>query len=160
MSMSDPVKQALIDELDRAFVEFSVMVRELPADLYDLIVPGEDGSIRAILGHVVSAGYGHVRSVAEACGATPAAPRFSDPSSLTDPETFIAALLDVGRYARESLRDVTDHALEHTRFESRWGQVYDGEQMMEHATCHPGRHARQLRRFLDGELGDPLVTSP
>jgi xylose isomerase len=25
--------------------------------------------------------------------------------------------------------------------------------------CHPGRHIRQLRRFLDGELGDPLVTS-
>ena len=73
-------------------------------------------------------------------------------------KTFIAALLDVGRYARESLADVQDSTLEN-RFTTRWGQDYDGEQMMEHATCHPGRHIRQLRRFLDGDLGDPLITS-
>ena len=62
-------------------------------------------------------------------------------------------------YGNENgIADVNDHALE-TRFTTRWGQDYDGEQMMEHAACHPGRHVRQLRRFLDGELGDPLPTS-
>ena len=38
------------------------------------------------------------------------------------------------------------------RFRSSWGQEYDGEQMLEHAICHPARHVRQIRRFLDGEL--------
>ncbi|NNE45013.1 MAG: hypothetical protein HKN12_12470, partial [Gemmatimonadetes bacterium] len=113
---------------------------------------------RAILGHVVEAGYGHVQYVAENCGGSSPPVKFADPMGLTDSRTFTAALLDVGRYANEALADVTDHALEHCRIKTRWGQEYDGEQMMEHATCHPGRHIRQLRRFLDGELGDPLFT--
>jgi uncharacterized damage-inducible protein DinB len=149
--MSAPVRRALVDEFERAFLEFSQFARELPEDLYDEPVPGEEGSVRAILGHVVSAGYGHVRAVAEHCGGRDAAPRFTEPARLTDRETFVAALLDVCRHAREALADVADAALE-TRFVTRWGQEYDGEQMMEHATCHPGRHTRQLRRFLDGEL--------
>jgi hypothetical protein len=156
--MGDAVKRALVDEFERSLVEFAAFVRDLPPDLYPVPVPGEEGSIRSILGHVVGAGYGHVTYVAEHCGGAVPARRFTDPDGLTDAETFTAALLDVARFAREALEPVTDHALE-TRFETRWGQVYDGEQMMEHAACHPGRHIRQLRRFLDGELGDPLVTS-
>lgn len=156
--MSDAIKRALVDEFERSLVEFAAFVRDLPPDLYGIPVPGEEGSIRAILGHVVSAGYGHVRYVAESCGGAVPERKFTQPEGLTDPESFTAALLDVARYAREALAPVTDHALE-TRFETRWGQTYDGEQMMEHAACHPGRHIRQLRRFLDGEIGDPLVTS-
>lgn len=156
--MSDAIKRALVDEFERALVEFAAFVRDLPPDLYGIPVPGEEGSIRAILGHVVAAGYGHARYVAENCGGVVPEPRFRDPDGLTDPETFTAALLDVARYAREALGPVNDHALEN-RFTTRWGQSYDGEQMMEHAACHPGRHIRQLRRFLDGELGVPLVTS-
>lgn len=155
--MSDAIKRALVDEFERSLVEFAAFVRDLPPDLYQVPVPGEEGSIRAILGHVVSAGYGHVTYVAENCGGMVPPRRFKDPDGLTDAETFTAALLDVARFAREALEPVTDHALE-TRFEARWGQSYDGEQMMEHASAHPGRHIRQLRRFLDGELGDPLVT--
>ncbi|MEZ5066810.1 MAG: DinB family protein [bacterium] len=149
--MSDAARRALVDELERAFLEFSEFVRELPRDLYDTPVPGEEGSVRNILGHVVRAGYGHVEYVTELAGRPLPERRFRDPEGLDDPETFVAALLDVGRFAREALDGVPDAALEGT-FTSRWGQVYDGEQMMEHATCHPGRHARQLRRFLDGEL--------
>jgi hypothetical protein len=156
--MSDAAKRALVDEFERALVEFAAFVRDVPPDLYDIPVPGEEGSIRAILGHVVEAGYGHVGYVARHCGGTMPERRFTDPTGLTDAETFTAALLDVARFAREALAPVEDALLEN-RFETRWGQVYDGEQMMEHATCHPGRHVRQLRRFLDGELGDPLVTS-
>jgi hypothetical protein len=156
--MTDPVKRALVEEFERALVDFAAFAGELPPDLYDIRVPGEEGSIRAILGHVVEAGYAHVGYVAKHCGGKIPERRFLDPSGLTDPRSFTAALLDVGRFAREALEPVPDTMLEN-RFETRWGQVYDGEQMMEHATCHPGRHARQLRRFLDGELGDPLVTS-
>jgi hypothetical protein len=152
--MSDAARRALVDELDRAFVEFSRFVRDLPPDLYDVEVPGEEGSVRKILGHVVRAGYGHVTDVARAAGGVVPERRFADPDGLDDPETWIAALLDVGRFAREALATVTDAGLERP-FVARWGQRYDGEQMLEHATCHPGRHARQLRRFLDGELEDP-----
>ena len=149
--MSDAGRRALVDGLERAFLEFGEYVRELPRDLYDVPVPGEEGSVRAILGHVVRAGYGHVTSVAEHCGGTVPERRFTDPDSLDDPETWVAALLDVTRFAREALANVTDDALGN-RFVTSWGQDYDGEQMLEHATCHPARHIRQLNRFLDGEL--------
>jgi hypothetical protein len=149
--MSDAVRRALVDELERAFLEFARFVRDIPRDLYDVPVPGEEGSVRRILGHVVRAGYGHVEDVARSCGVEPPPRRFADPDGLDDPDTYVAALLDVGLHARAALDGVEDAALER-RFRARWGQEYDGEQMMEHATCHPGRHERQLRRFLDGEL--------
>jgi hypothetical protein len=150
--MGDAIRRALVDELERAFVEFSRFVLEIPADLYDAPVPGEEGSIRRILGHVVACGYGHVDGVTRAAERKPPPRRFEDPDGLDDPEAFAAACLDVGRYARESLDGVDDRFLER-RFRTSWGQDYDGEQMLEHATCHPARHARQIRRFLDGELG-------
>lgn len=149
--MSNAITLALVDELERALLEFGDFIRDFTDDFLDVPVPGEEGSVRAILGHVVGCGYGHPAYVAEHCGGVKPERRFTDPEHLADVQTFRAALLDAARYAREALAPVTDAALE-TRFTTRWGQNYDGEQMMEHAACHPGRHIRQLRRFLDGEL--------
>ncbi len=149
--MGDAARRALVEELERALLEFCEVVREIPREVYDAPVPGEEGSVRAILGHVVDAGYRHVMYVAENCGGVKAEPRFAVPVRLDDAETWIAALMDVGRFAHEALATVPDEALE-TRFVTRWGQSFDGEQMLEHAACHPPRHARQLRRFFDGEL--------
>jgi len=149
--VSDAAKRALVEEFERAMVEFVEFIRHIPDDLLDAPVPGEEGSIRAILGHVVSSGYGHINYVADLAGAAKAPRRFTDPAHLADIPTYSAAALDVARYARETLGPVPDAALE-GRFVSRWGQEYDGEQMMEHAICHPWRHMRQLRRFFDGEI--------
>lgn len=150
--MSDAGKRALLDEFERAMLEFADFIVDFTDDFLDVPVPGDEGSVRAILGHVVGAGYGHVRYVAESAGGVVAERRFTDPDHLDDARTYVAALLDVVRHAREALAPVQDAALG-ARFTTRWGQDYDGEQMMEHATCHPGRHIRQLRRFLDGTLG-------
>ncbi len=149
--MSDYCKRALLDEFERAMLEFGEFIQELPEDLLDVPVPGDEGSVRAILGHVVGCGYSHVRYVADLAGVPCPERRFTDPENLADMKTFQAALLDTVRHAREALGPVMDAQIE-GRFKSRWGQEYDGEQMMEHAICHPGRHIRQLRLFLDGEL--------
>ena len=149
--MGDAVRRALVDEFERAFLEFSRVAGEIPRDLYDVEVPGEEGTIRRILGHVIRAGYGHIEDVAKSAGGRPPERRFPDPDGLDDPASFVAALLDVPRFAREALDGVDDAALER-RFRASWGQEYDGEQMMEHAACHPPRHTRQIVRFLDGEL--------
>jgi len=151
--MADRGRIALVDEFERVILEFGDFVRALPEDLYDEVVPGDDGTVRDILAHVVGCGYGHVRYVAEnAGGKTDVARRFEDTKAIHDPETFVAALLDTVRHAREALDGVTDEALA-KRFVTGWGQDYDGEQMMEHAACHPPRHIRQLEKFLDGTLG-------
>jgi hypothetical protein len=35
--------------------------------------------------------------------------------------------------------------------EASWGQVFDLEQLLEHALAHLLRHRRQLERWLEGE---------
>jgi hypothetical protein len=149
--IGDAIKVALVEEFERALVEFVEFIRHIPDDMLDVPVPGEEGSIRAILAHVVGAGYRHIDYVADLAGAVKPARRFTDPENLADMRSYAAAVLDVARYAREALGPVQDASLE-GRFKSRWGQEYDGEQMMEHAICHPGRHMRQLRRLFDGEI--------
>lgn len=151
--MGDRGRIALVDELERAFLEFGDFVRALPRDLYDEVVPGDDGTVRDILGHVIDCGYGHVKYTAEHSGGkADLAVKFKDAKTIDDPETFVAAILDVIRHAREALDGVKDEELGN-RFVTGWGQDYDGEQMMEHATCHPPRHIRQIEKFLDGTLG-------
>ena len=149
--LSEAGKRALVDEFERALLEFAEFLRDIPDDMLDVPVPGDEGSVRAILAHIVQAGYNHVNYVADHSGGVKPERRFTDPEHLADIPTFAAAVLDVARYAREALAPVQDAALG-TRFVTRWGQDYDGEQMLEHAACHPGRHIRQLRRFFDGEL--------
>jgi hypothetical protein len=149
--MADALRRALLDVFERVLLEFAEFAREVPPDVYDVPVPGEEGSVRAIFGHVIRAGYGHVRDVAQHCGGTIPERRFEDPAHLNDADTVTAALLDVVRFSREALTNVSDEAIERTTFEM-WNTQFTGEQMMEHATCHPGRHVRQLRRFFDGEL--------
>ena len=149
--VGDRGKIALVDELERALLEFAEFVRDIPNDMLDVAVPGEEGSVRAILAHVVSSGYGHVSYVADHSGGVMPERRFTDPEHLDDMATYAAAIMDVARFAREALAPVQDSALG-TRFVTRWGQDFDGEQMLEHAACHPPRHARQLRLFFDGEL--------
>jgi hypothetical protein len=149
--MGDAVKVALVEELELALVEFVDFIRFIPDDMLDVPVPGEEGSIRAILAHVISSGYGYTNYAADLAGAPKPARRFTDPEHLADMATYCAAVLDVARYARETLAPVQDASLE-GRFVSRWGQEYDGEQIMEHAICHPRRHIRQLRRFFDGKI--------
>ena len=149
--MSHATRIAHVEEIERVLLEFGEFAKDIPPDLYDVEVPGEEGSVRAILGHVIDCAYGHVAMVAKHCGGREVERRFPDPESVSDPETLVAALLDAARHAREALEGVSDEALE-TRFEVSWGQIYDGDQMMEHAICHPPRHIRQLKRFFDGEL--------
>jgi hypothetical protein len=145
--MTHAARRALVDELERAFLEFGEFVRELPRDLYDEAVPGEEGSVRAILRSLVRFGGKRRRLLTMAI-------RFTLNGEAREADFPPGeSLLDVVRFTREALADVTDEALENGRFVTRWNQEYDGEQMMEHATCHPGRHIRQLHRWLDGELG-------
>lgn len=150
--MSNAGRRALVDEFERNMLEFADFIQDFTDDFLDVAVPGEEGSIRKILGHVVSAGYGHIIYVAKAAGGVTPEAKFKDPDNLADAKTYVAALLDVNRFANEALAHVNDDALG-KRFTTRWGQEFDGEQMLEHAACHPPRHARQIRRFLDGTLG-------
>ena len=49
---------------------------------------------------------------------------------------------------RRHLSALEDGELEGKAYESRWGEPYNIEQMLEHAVVHPMRHRRQLERLM------------
>jgi uncharacterized damage-inducible protein DinB len=49
---------------------------------------------------------------------------------------------------RRHLAMVTDEQLQDRQYKSRWGEMFDIEQMLEHAVVHPMRHRAQLERLL------------
>jgi hypothetical protein len=55
------------------------------------------------------------------------------------------------QYTVETLEnhwELSDDELMNVRIDSRWGQKYDIEQLLEHAIVHILRHRRQLDKFL------------
>jgi hypothetical protein len=60
----------------------------------------------------------------------------------------IAAMLAYTAAVLEGRWEMTGEQLAAIRIQSRWGQTYDFEQMLEHAIVHVLRHRRQIERFL------------
>jgi len=48
------------------------------------------------------------------------------------------------------LTDLTDEQLQDKQYKSRWGEMFDIEQMLEHAVVHPMRHRAQLEKLMNG----------
>ncbi len=155
--MAHGVRDALLEELERALRTFERALHELHEDRLDAPVPGKDATLRDVLAHVVDAAYRHVSYVARACGGELPTRRFAL-EDLSDLDAVRAGIEDAMRFARAALADVDDAILRGPRFPGRGGGDYDGEQMLEHAIVHPYRHLRQLRRL--GFVAEDMLDAP
>jgi hypothetical protein len=98
-------------------------------------------------GHVLRAARNYLTWIGQCVGR---------PVTDVDLDTDVVAIARRGRpfleevFAawRRHLPLVEDQELEGKTFESRWGQPYNVEQMLEHAVVHPMRHRRQLERLM------------
>jgi uncharacterized damage-inducible protein DinB len=105
-------------------------------------------SIQTILTHVVSSGYsyaGYIRKLKKITDNRPGkVSKMSAAEYLTDLEDLIT-------YTVATFETITDNELEEfdedKKIKTSWGQVYDIEQMMEHAVVHVLRHRRQIEKF-------------
>ena len=105
-------------------------------------------SIQSILTHVVSSGYsyaGYIRKLKKIADNRPGkVSKMSAADYLTDLEDLIA-------YTIATFETISDHELEEfdeeKKIKTSWGQVYDIEQMMEHAIVHVLRHRRQVEKL-------------
>lgn len=143
---------ALIDEYERAGGELARLISGLSDDEFeavrDLQTKDEEcRSIQTVVHHVVTSGYSYAIYLREAFsepGVRPAVPlglRMESVEQLTAMLAYTAATLE-GRW------EMPDEQMAAARIQSRWGQVYDVEQMLEHAIVHVLRHRRQVERFL------------
>jgi len=105
-------------------------------------------SVQSILTHVVNSGYaycGYIRKV------TKQHHEFVRKGLYNSVEKYQEELDSLFVYTTLTFEKIHDEDIEEfdedKKIKSSWGQVYDIEQMMEHAIVHVARHRRQIEKF-------------
>jgi uncharacterized damage-inducible protein DinB len=141
-----------MDEYERAGEELMRLIGGLSDAEFeavrDLQTQDEDcRSIQTVVHHVVASGYSYARYLRAALSEpgdrpqTPLGARTASVEQLKAMLAYTAATLE-GRWEMPTERMAA------LQIQSRWGQTYDFEQMLEHAIVHVLRHRRQIERFL------------
>jgi uncharacterized damage-inducible protein DinB len=106
-------------------------------------------SIQTILTHVVSSGYSYAGYIRKLKNIPDNRPGRMIKMSSGEYHKDLDALIN---YTEETFQNIYDNELEELNEEKKiktsWGQVYDIEQIMEHAVMHVLRHRRQIEKFL------------
>ena len=105
-------------------------------------------SIQTVLSHVVSSGYSYCVYILNFKNKNSIRPEKANRSSIAD---YINDLDNVLKFTQETFATIEDDALEEwdasNKMMTSWGQLYDIEQLMEHAIVHILRHRRQIEKF-------------
>lgn len=145
---------AILDEYERALKELIVLISDISNADLTYIVDAETKdkdcrSIQSILSHVVSSGYTYAIYIQNHKGSSLS---FREKEILTNSTEYQEALQEMFTYTENVFQSnptmKLDEYTEQNRIRVRWGQVFDIEQLMEHAIVHILRHRRQIERFL------------
>ena len=144
--------EALMDEYERAGEELARLILGLSDDEFEVVrdlrtKDEECRSIRSVMHHVVTSGYSYalyLRAALSEPGSRPEVPLGTRAESVGQ----LAAMLAYTAATLEGRWEMPDDQISAARIQSRWGQAYDLEQMLEHAIVHVLRHRRQIERFL------------
>jgi len=144
---------ALLDEYERAILDLQKTIDDISDQELITIVDNQTSddnckSIQTILAHVVRAAYGYAIRIRNLKGFNLEIPeklfRLNVKEFQNDLTSFFAFTVD-------TFSDIEDKELEQfdntKKIVSSWGQIYDIEQMMEHAIVHILRHRRQIEKF-------------
>ncbi|THU38384.1 DinB family protein [Niastella caeni] len=143
---------ALLDIYENAISELKVTVKNIPDSALTVIVDPhtkDDNcrSLQTVLSHVVSSGYGYATSIHNLKG-NKARPEKTFHLTMAE---YLHDLDDVFYFTENVFAAFTDHELEQfdntLKIKAGWGQLYDIEQMTEHAIVHILRHRRQIEKF-------------
>jgi len=142
----------MMDEYERAVADLVVILGRIRDDEFELardLETKDEGcrSIQTILQHVVRAGYGYASYIREAYGIEAKRPDIPLPKRLESVDQ-LEKMLAYTAATLEGKWELSDEEIMAVRIPSRWGPVYDLEQLLEHAIVHVLRHRRQIERFL------------
>lgn len=150
---------ALLDEYERCIADLKTVIKTIPDYALTVITNPDTSdencrSLQAILSHVVSSGYGYATSMHNLKGH-----RLTRPAKTlrTTVKEYIHDLTGVFSFTENTLLEFKDAELEQLddalKIRSGWGQLYDAEQMMEHAIVHILRHRRQIEQIKQNHPG-------
>lgn len=137
---------ALLDEYERALLDLSKTISYFSDTA--LMATINDVSVQSILSHVVRSGYAYALYIQKLLGEQNSIPNLVYRKTVSEYQNDLTAFLI---FTENVLKNFSDNQLEECNNEkkitSSWGQVYDIEQMMEHAIVHILRHRRQIEKF-------------
>ena len=145
---------ALLDEYEKALDELKDLVSQVTTDqliyIVDHMTDDEDcRSIQTILTHIVLSGYTYAITIRNHLGESI---EYKDDVILDNSEDYNHALSDMMKYTIQMIVNNPKMKLEESdnskKLTTRWGQMYNIEQLLEHAIVHILRHRRQIERFL------------
>lgn len=143
---------ALMDEYERAVRELVRVLEPVSESDYkrvrDTGTQDDDcRSIQMIMTHVIRAGFGYAGMMRDVWEIERAS-RSGEAVERGEVTIELSAMLE---YMSETLGERWDLSAEEAcsmKMQSRWGPVFDFEQLFEHAIVHILRHRRQIERFL------------
>jgi uncharacterized damage-inducible protein DinB len=147
-------KGALLDEYERAIEELKKVVVVISDHELLMIVDPDTSdedcrSFQTILSHVVHSGYGYATNIHNLKGYPMTRPEKVFHRTVSE---YISDLDRLFLFTENVFRDLAESDLEQLdnslKIKTKWGQVYDTEQMMEHAIVHILRHRRQIEKFI------------
>ena len=145
---------ALLDEYERAIKDLkNVLNTVTDTELITIVDAQTDDedcrSIQTIMAHVVRSGYGYTITVRNHKGEKLVYPQRV---YLENSAAFCSALDKMFAFNALLFNDYPNIKLEEYDTDKKmrvsWGQLYDVEQIFEHAIVHILRHRRQIERFL------------
>lgn len=145
---------ALLDEYERAIGELKGVIENIPDEIMVVITDPHTTdencrSVQTILSHVVYAGYGYAVSIYNIQGDVAARPEKILHSTIKE---YIDDLANMFLFTENVFSNIADSDLEQfdntLKIKTGWGQLYDIEQLTEHAIVHILRHRRQIEKII------------
>lgn len=149
-------KGALLDEYERAIFDLKKVISNISNDdlkqLVDTQTKDEDcRSIQSILSHVVRSGYIYAMHIQDQEVDQNSFPKRKFHPSVS---CYIQDLQNMFIYTERVFQMVEEEMLVQSdaskKIHVSWNQLYDIEQLMEHAIVHILRHRRQIEKFKIG----------
>lgn len=143
----------LLDEYERAILDLSQTISDINDKELSTIVDTitqDSGceSVQSILAHVVCSGYAYALYIRQLFGDQT---DFRDDVFRNTISDYQKDMADFFIYTEDTFKNITDNQLEESdnakKIVTSWGQVYDIEQIIEHAIVHVLRHRRQIEKF-------------
>ncbi|MFI1771366.1 DinB family protein [Thalassobellus citreus] len=145
---------AILDEYEKALTEMEYLITDLKNEDLAFIVDNKTDdsdckSIQTILTHVIRAGYNYVIEIRKSFGEKI---DFIEHKTFKTAEEYALELKKMFEYNEKLFKDYPNLNFEAYKSErkilTKWGQLYDIEQLYEHAIVHVLRHRRQIEKFI------------
>ena len=144
---------ALLDLYEGAIADLQRTIADISDEELVTVVDNKTSnpkcrSVQTILSHVVSSGYGDAVDIRRLKGETIEYPENVFRKRIADYEKDLNELFI---FILDTFKNIQDAELEQfdsdKKIKTYWGQIYDIEQLTEHAIVHVMRHRRQIEKF-------------